>query len=273
MKRFMYRIPVHVSIFMAMLVMSVLLPAAGYEVLHTEDGELVNWRESCFLYTVHEDGARDINSDHLSDAIRASFDEWEKVGCSYFSFKETEPASCIEIGFNMEGGNMNLLVWRKKDWAYQMDAMALTTLSYDDRTGRILDADVEMNDDMFYFSIGDDAGIADVRNTLTHEIGHMVGLDHSDDTDATMYAIAIPGERNKRTLEKDDINGICHLYPSEEDPETCQEPVCGLSTDCSVNDCVAMEKTENNDCSVANPGRRSTENVLLKLIPYLIRVF
>ena len=55
-------------------------------------------------------------------------------------------------------------------------------------------------------------GQIDALNTLTHEAGHFLGLDHSSDHEATMYAQAPPGEIKKRSLETDDKNGICFLY-------------------------------------------------------------
>jgi MYXO-CTERM domain-containing protein len=39
-----------------------------------------------------------------------------------------------------------------------------------------------------------------------------------------MYNFAIPGETKKRTLEPDDKEAVCDIYPLEEDPNLC-EPV------------------------------------------------
>ena len=46
-----------------------------------------------------------------------------------------------------------------------------------------------------------------------HEIGHTLGLDHSNHPDAIMYPIVNPGI-NKRELRADDINGLEGLYSS-----------------------------------------------------------
>ena len=55
-----------------------------------------------------------------------------------------------------------------------------------DDAGRILDADVEMNNFNFAFTVDGTAPataagrpVADVQNTLTHELGHLLGLDHT----------------------------------------------------------------------------------------------
>ena len=51
----------------------------------------------------------------------------------------------------------------------------------------------------------------DVETVALHEIGHLLGLDHSTIGDAVMFPM-IEGVR--RTLHQDDINGIRSLYPA-----------------------------------------------------------
>lgn len=49
---------------------------------------------------------------------------------------------------------------------------------------------------------------------MAHEIGHILGLGHSDSTKALMYYDA--GAKNNFSLSQDDIDGISYLYPSDE---------------------------------------------------------
>lgn len=51
-----------------------------------------------------------------------------------------------------------------------------------------------------------------VAQVATHEIGHTIGLGHSSDPNATMYAIAHFDGRCA-TVETDDINGVSFIYP------------------------------------------------------------
>ncbi|OWM85825.1 hypothetical protein CDL15_Pgr012075 [Punica granatum] len=54
----------------------------------------------------------------------------------------------------------------------------------------------------------------DLESVTLHEIGHTLGLAHSQDPDAVMYAYINTGVI-KRQLQQDDINGIQALYPSK----------------------------------------------------------
>lgn len=56
----------------------------------------------------------------------------------------------------------------------------------------------------------------DIQTHALHELGHALGLAHSADSNAVMYAIIPPG-LVRRTLAPDDINGIKALYPTFRD--------------------------------------------------------
>ena len=57
---------------------------------------------------------------------------------------------------------------------------------------------------------------ADVQNTLTHELGHALGLQHEADvTDAVMFPIAYDGDVDKRQLSGDDMAGLGRVVISK----------------------------------------------------------
>ena len=52
----------------------------------------------------------------------------------------------------------------------------------------------------------------DLQGVATHEYGHALGLDHSSDPTATMFASSANGAIDFRSIEADDIAGIQFLY-------------------------------------------------------------
>lgn len=122
--------------------------------------------------------------------------------------------ACRNVASN---GNWINFVRDAATWQAQQQSravVALTVLTYDRDTGEIRDADVLLDD------VGHDFCVApncvgdryDLQSTLTHELGHVLGLDHTTAAEATMNAGAAPGEWKKRSLESDDTVGVCTLY-------------------------------------------------------------
>jgi Matrixin len=142
------------------------------------------------------------------------------------------------------------------------DTLALTTATYNQDTGEIYDADMELNgwDDVvgalassgtnntakppdgWYFTCTaptntkcnnyGDSGCAyiDVQNTVTHETGHLVGFAHTPDSTSTMYAYSSPLDFAKRTLSPDDVAGLCAVYPAGGPTSTCVQHKGGCAS-------------------------------------------
>ena len=259
------------TILTGLLVGTIATSANAYKLSYTKHGDVIRWFESCVQYTIHEEGVPSLSFEPVREAVRESFDTWENVPCTYFYFEETAPASCDEVAVHQDRGNMNLLVWVTGGWTvldkeHTPDAIGLTTLAWNDDTGQILDADIEFNADYFEFGLDAEPNKADIINTATHEIGHLLGLAHSSVIDGTMYRSAAPGEINKRDLDPDDIDAVCELYPIDEDPDNCLAPLCGLDLDCSSTTCGERSPlAEDSGCTVATPapGRLSAVTDLM----------
>lgn len=124
-------------------------------------------------------------------------------------------------------------------WSHSPGIIALTTSNYNRNTGVVVDVDLEFNgaptggatsltfsaNERDYPACSGGSTVlctaTDVENTATHEVGHLIGLAHAPDFEATMFASAPPGETKKRSLAKDDQNGLCAIYPTGQAPATC----------------------------------------------------
>jgi hypothetical protein len=200
------------------------------------------WQGNCISYSVSELGSQDLPMDQVLDVIHDSFDTWEEAAlppggaCSYLQFQPTVLASCEDVGFRQNAGNMNLVVFRESGWVSEYNhapaAMGLTTVLFDPGTGEILSADMELNGDNFRFTTGAVEVDADLANTVTHEAGHMIGFAHSPEAAATMFGTSTSGETQKATLHDDDLRGLCDQYPIANDTGRCFDPKGGLDTQC-----------------------------------------
>lgn len=190
----------------------------------TETGQPLHWETECVYYTVASSGSNDIaDFETLRDAVSRGFTAWN-VDCSALTIMDGGVSDCRKVGFSSDRPSTNLVIWLEDEWPYPSevgDPFAVTSVYYSPETGEILDADVEFNGVDFVWNTEGRAEQADVWNTMIHEAGHILGLDHSEFAEATMYRFASPGETDKRDLHDDDIAGICAIYPLGADLTPC----------------------------------------------------
>ena len=151
------------------------------------------------------------------ETVKTSFEKWTAPSCTYLAFDYQGETSRTDVGYDPDhpAQNINLVIWHFDKWPYEASGIGLTTTTYQTETGEIVDADMEYNGVNFHFAILDtpDPNFTDIANTVTHEAGHFIGLDHTSDPHSTMYPTAPYGEINKRDLSQDDIDGVCAIYP------------------------------------------------------------
>jgi hypothetical protein len=121
----------------------------------------------------------------------------------------------------------NVVCWRGIAPAY---IVAMTVIWYVDNDGdgepsegdETVDCDIILNTLQKWGIDSDGEGTEytlkkafDVRNVMTHEAGHVVGLDDLEEevySELTMYAYTSKGETKKISLEEGDILGCQYLY-------------------------------------------------------------
>jgi MYXO-CTERM domain-containing protein len=237
-------------------------PAHAYVRSRNSANVCIQWTSHGHSFQIDAQGTPDVPGTAAFDAIRRSFQTWGAVSCSDLTFPEEPLSTASrKVGYFDMGPNHNLVLFRTRAcrtvvpagdacrtqggcsnlydcWDQGDGVIASTTTTTKTSTGEIVDTDIEMNDApksagaAFRFtavdgppclSASDTNCVAiDVQNTVTHEAGHTLGLDHPPDhPEATMYASGPSGETSKRIPAQDDINGICAIYPRGAASVTC----------------------------------------------------
>jgi hypothetical protein len=216
-----------------------------HQCLTKESGHLLHWGSSCVSFDVQQEGSplRGISYEAAHDAIRAGFQEWLNADCGGgvgpgIKISDFGPVECREAEYNQDAANANVFMFRDDGWPYAnaIDTLALTTLIFNADSGEIYDADVEVNTFESEMSIDGSAhGAIHFPSVITHEIGHFLGLSHSDVDYSTMRPSYAPGNTGMATIEQDDVDGICAaLPPNRETAADSCEPRHGFSTQCAV---------------------------------------
>lgn len=139
-----------------------------------------------------------IDDETLRSVIASAFSKWEQV--SHFTFEETESVDSadLKIGFfNKVHGNCRQF---KDEILAHAFAPTVGWLHFNANTN---------------WGIGSSsANDADLESIALHEIGHLLGLDHSCDPNAVMYPYYYHQTR-KENLVASDIEGIRALYDLE----------------------------------------------------------
>jgi hypothetical protein len=219
-----------------------LVAAAGdadaYVVKKTSRGDLVHWEERTIKYTI--DPSVDSTVAQATDATVHAMNSWSgSVGAPDLETASIDASSPKTPTFDQKNG----IFFMKGGYAPAGRALAITVLTYDNGTGRILDADVIFNGKysfevlstamMPYVSTSDTHlsntdGIShstdvsvdrsretvyDLHHVIAHELGHSLGMnDELGLKDALMYRYSAPNDPSIREPAPDDIAGLAELY-------------------------------------------------------------
>lgn len=186
----------------------------------TSQGSPLYWGEFPVTFHIHRQGTTDILSKtETYAAIRQGFFVWGDLFCTCLKVRYGGLTDKKTLGYNPKEPEKDInIVLFQKVWDHDSNAAAVTTNIFNKETGRMLAFDIELNNKHFHFGLAgkyQDAPAIDLQHTITHEAGHVFGLDHSATPGTTMSPTALPGQTNGRNLHGEDILGICAIYPKE----------------------------------------------------------
>lgn len=211
------------------------LPCTAFELRVDSQGDVVRWGDRVDFVL---DG-------HLSIQLHDAHAE-AAVKAAVATVAEATPGRSVSVhvgvhravGYVAGEPNQND-IFVLDDWPYDEKALAATVITLNARTNEIIDADIVINADDHRFRVVDQLNgdattdFDDVQNTLTHELGHALGLMHNAlNEHVVMYPSAAPLETSKRVLAADDRDGLRALYAAvaAELPDSAQLLAAGCSS-------------------------------------------
>jgi hypothetical protein len=185
-----------------------LLPAsaAAYRLKTDSSGTAVSFAGKEMVFALPEEVPAGLSAADVESAAKAALEAWSDAARIKLSAVSAEGEAV--------SGTVSFV---EEDWPYDANALAVTVLKIDVRAHRILRADIKLNAQARRFRVlGADStagGIYDdLQSALTHELGHAIGLDHSQSQGAVMYPNSARGDVKKRLLSEDDVSGASALY-------------------------------------------------------------
>jgi Matrixin/HYDIN/CFA65/VesB-like, Ig-like domain/FlgD Ig-like domain len=190
----------------------------AYTYRYTDEGKIQKWSSMPISYTINQYGSEDIPEySWVEDAFKSSFQVWDQISLADITFSYQEKTTSGTVSgqdrinlLAFDSYTSNLIVTD----VYGPSVVGIAISSFYPSTGEIVDCDIIFNDQEYTFTT---SGVTDMsqktvnlKDVATHEIGHMLGLDHTFIEDGTMWPYARGGQQS---LMEDDIAGVSTLYP------------------------------------------------------------
>jgi hypothetical protein len=217
--------------------------AHAYVVKKTSRGQLVHWDENVVDYTFDPSVGAGVAG--AVEATTRSMESWSgTVGAPDLQGHAAADVTDAPTkpGFDQKNG----VFFMPDGYVPAGRALAITVLTYDNTSGRILDADIIVNGS-YTFAVLEEPHVAsqaepspsaahlsntdgiaheeearatdavyDLHHVVAHELGHSLGMnDEIGRKDALMYRYSAPNDTTLRAPASDDIAGLAELYSTK----------------------------------------------------------
>jgi hypothetical protein len=195
-------------------------PSDGWVRLHTSGGVPYFWPKSKLplSFVVNDQGSDDVAGDAEDVAMRRGFAAWEDLPGSTITFAEDADPNA-QARTDWEADSLHLVLYDESGtsgfFPQGSGVVAVTPLQFEVASGKLIDADILFNGRDFHFSADLDPLSFDIRGVGTHEIGHFIGIGHSQTLGATMAPFTGLANYAPRTVHPDDAAAAAALYPGD----------------------------------------------------------
>jgi len=175
-------------------------------------GQVPAWANMPVRFWISDRGSPQIGNGSEFAAVQAAFQTWQNVPTATVSFQAMGPTPVSTVGQD----RLNTVTFVDNTVPLGSDTIASTFSFFElgsDGNLVIQEADIALNPAVG-FSTSGNPGKYDVQGVVTHEVGHLLGLDHSALLSSVMTPYGAAGQLDQRMLTYDDMVGISVLYPN-----------------------------------------------------------
>ena len=227
-------------LFILLLLMNFTYSSTAYTLQFTDETQntRLRWSKNVIPIAFSSSLIKNRNIKTESDvlgAVRRSLETWEKVADIEFQEVWSDDQAVSAAGKSGDGISLITIAQTPENlllFGGDATETAARTRIFFNRRGAITEADIVLNP-YSQFSTDGTIGMFDLEATLTHEIGHLLGLEHSAVVGATMYehqgkngVYSLPNI-SPRSLAEDDISGVRAIYGAKTPEENCCGTISG----------------------------------------------
>lgn len=186
--------------------------AAHVRLVHPTNSNPLRWTSPGNVsISIDPTGSDDITDGSHATALQLAIGDWNALEGTVVQLVESAPAS-----LDWEQNSVHLITFDEDNgsgyFPLSSPTVAITPV-YFFSNGTIDDADILFNGNGFHFTTSGVSGRFDVEDVAAHELGHLLGLDHSGAVGATLYPYVDANVVLQRSLSTDDAVGMRDAYP------------------------------------------------------------
>lgn len=193
------------------------LAGAHVRLIYSANGNVLFWQDPASIgIAFNANGSANVSDGSDLLALRNAVDSWNGIGGTDAQLiEDSSPATQLRTDF--DDNDLHLILFDEdgsSGWFPSgTSTVAITPISFF-TGGQIIDADILFNGRDYSFTTSAQVGRFDIQDVAAHELGHLLGLDHSGVVGSTLYPYVDPSVILGRSPSVDDIHGIRDMYPS-----------------------------------------------------------
>ncbi len=194
--------------------------AYSYTLTQTETGQYVRWAQGQKLFLAgNPENNRGVSKSNFRNAVVNALQQWKQATQGLFDFEYWQGSDpSIYVPHQQKDGLNSIFFASQKNKNIDENIVGHTQTWFNAKTGAMIETDVMLND--VHYQLTDDPNDTSsnhptlkrvhLNNVITHELGHVIGLSHSNSINASMLYLEF---YEQFKLGCDDFAGAKHLYP------------------------------------------------------------